>query len=198
MENSGAHQALIFFIGLTLFGLFIAYFAVEKEHLKRYIGTILAAGVISLSLYFFNTMGIPKAIDLAGGSQFVVELQPASEEARITPDDQEQVINVFRNRLDPDGTKNLQITAQGDDRVVIQMPGISDEERAEVKKTILKTAKLEIVLVMQGEYESQTGRQRLLAEAREGRNFTGYKTRPWIRGESRIRRRRESHESESG
>jgi preprotein translocase subunit SecD len=54
-------------------------------------------------------------------------------------------IEVIRNRIDEFGVTEPEITSQGDDRIVIQLPGVKDIERA--KSLIGKTAKLEFRLV---------------------------------------------------
>lgn len=145
-EDKTVHPQSMFWIGLALLAMFVAYFAVENPFKKRMVGTLLAAGVSALALFYFGTYKVDLAIDLAGGSQFVVEIQKSGE-AEITSSDQDDVINTFQKRLDPDGTKNLIISPQGTDRIIIQMPGISEEERKAVEQLILKTAKTDIVLV---------------------------------------------------
>ncbi|MFT5465549.1 MAG: SecD/SecF fusion protein [Verrucomicrobiales bacterium] len=143
---NGPGPISMFSIGLGLFALFIAYFAIENPLKKRIVGTALAAGVTALSLFFFLSLGVDKAIDLAGGSQFVVKIQPRGEQG-VTKEDRSQVRRIFQARLDPDGKRGLTMTSVGSDSLEIQMPGISEAERAEVERTILETAKLEIILI---------------------------------------------------
>lgn len=52
----------------------------------------------------------------------------------------EQSIEVVRRRVDSSGTKEPMIQAQGVDRIILQLPGISDP--AEVKRLLGKTAKM--------------------------------------------------------
>jgi protein-export membrane protein SecD len=54
-------------------------------------------------------------------------------------------IEVIRNRIDEFGVTEPEIISQGTDRIVIQLPGVKDIERA--KELIGKTAKLEFKLV---------------------------------------------------
>ena len=54
-------------------------------------------------------------------------------------------IEVVRNRIDEFGVSEPEIVSQGNDRIVIQLPGVRDIERA--KKLIGKTAKLEFKMV---------------------------------------------------
>jgi protein-export membrane protein SecD len=53
----------------------------------------------------------------------------------------QQSIEVIRRRIDPDGVSEVSITRQGDDRIVVQAPGVSDPEvlRARIGQTALMT-----------------------------------------------------------
>lgn len=57
----------------------------------------------------------------------------------------DQSIEVVRKRIDETGTKEPLIQRQGEDRILVQLPGVSDP--ADVKKMIGKTAKLTFHLV---------------------------------------------------
>lgn len=58
-----------------------------------------------------------------------------------------QAIEIIRNRVDAKGVGEPSITAQGNDRILIQLPGI--ENATETKELINKTAKLEFQMVAQ-------------------------------------------------
>jgi preprotein translocase subunit SecD len=57
----------------------------------------------------------------------------------------EQSIEVVRRRVDESGTKEPIIQRQGDDRIIVQLPGVDDP--AEVKSLIGRTAKMSFRLV---------------------------------------------------
>lgn len=57
----------------------------------------------------------------------------------------DQSIETIRNRIDEFGVSEPSITAQGDDRILIQLPGIKDASSA--KELINKTARLEFRIV---------------------------------------------------
>ena len=59
----------------------------------------------------------------------------------------QQVVEVIRRRIDEFGVSEPVITVQGEDRVLIQLPGVKDSARA--REIIQKTAKLEFRLVNQ-------------------------------------------------
>lgn len=57
----------------------------------------------------------------------------------------EQSIEIVRRRVDESGTREPSIMRQGDERIVVQLPGVSDPER--IKNLLGKTAKLTFRLV---------------------------------------------------
>jgi len=70
----------------------------------------------------------------------------------------EQSIEIIRRRIDETGTREPTIQRQGEDRILVQLPGIKDPER--IKKLLGETAKLTLHLV-----DTTTS----LAAAKEGR-----------------------------
>lgn len=77
-----------------------------------------------------------------------------------------QAIETIRNRIDQYGVAEPSITAQGSDRILIQLPGI--ENSADAKDLINKTAKLDFMLV---DY-SKVDIGALIAEAEKKGNYT--------------------------
>lgn len=57
----------------------------------------------------------------------------------------ERAIETIRNRIDEFGVAEPSITAQGDDRILVQLPGIQDSVNA--KELINKTARLDFMIV---------------------------------------------------
>lgn len=60
----------------------------------------------------------------------------------------EQSIEVIRKRIDETGTKEPTIIRQGDDRIVVQLPGVKDPQH--LKELVGKTAKMTFRLVDEG------------------------------------------------
>lgn len=80
------------------------------------------------------------------GQRFTVSLALKTDEAdRIRRDAVEQALQTIRNRVDEFGVAEPEIRPQGDNRILIQLPGVTDPERA--KKLIGRTAQLEFKLV---------------------------------------------------
>jgi preprotein translocase subunit SecD len=67
------------------------------------------------------------------------------EAKRVEENAVRQAVETIRNRLDPEGVRELDIVAQGEERILIQLPGVEDVERA--KEMIKKVALLEFKLV---------------------------------------------------
>lgn len=61
----------------------------------------------------------------------------------------DQAIETLRNRIDALGVAEPYITAQGSNRILIQIPGVKDEDYQKAKNLIHQTARLEFMLVME-------------------------------------------------
>ncbi len=61
----------------------------------------------------------------------------------MTSSDVQQAIAILERRLNPDANKDLTMQPEGADRIVIQMPGITEEEIKEVRTIIQTVAHLE-------------------------------------------------------
>jgi preprotein translocase subunit SecD len=79
-----------------------------------------------------------------GAGSFVIDL-PDAETKRIKKMAVDQALETIRNRIDQFGVSEPDIRRQGEKRILIQLPGIKDTQRA--KDLIGKTALLEFKLV---------------------------------------------------
>jgi preprotein translocase subunit SecD len=84
-----------------------------------------------------------RAEDAAAG-RLVLALR-AAEVARLRDEFVRQAVETIRNRVDQFGVAEPTITRQGDNRILVQLPGLQDPERA--KALIGRTALLEFKLV---------------------------------------------------
>ncbi|HLP76889.1 MAG TPA: protein translocase subunit SecD, partial [Candidatus Paceibacterota bacterium] len=90
---------------------------------------------------------IKLGIDLAGGTSFLVamdtnQLQTAQTDAALS-----QAVEVLRKRVDKFGVAEPVIQPQGNDRILIQLPGLSEEATENARQSIQKVAFLEFKLV---------------------------------------------------
>ncbi len=78
-------------------------------------------------------------ITTAPNGQFLLTLSTVAMTERATSAVQ-QSIEIVRRRIDATGVVDPQIARQGQDRIVVQLPGVSDPER--IKELLGKTAKM--------------------------------------------------------
>ncbi len=107
-------------------------------------------------------------IDLQGGTEFILELQEDGDKI-IDEAAVQQVMSVLRSRLDENSVTDLTMQPQGERNIIVQMPGISEEERDAIREQLKKTAKLEIALV------HPNSSPRLVSLIREGQIVPGYR-----------------------
>ena len=97
-------------------------------------------------------------LDLQGGMQLLLEVDKSRLSAAEAKDAVERAREIINNRIDQFGVAEPLIQIEGQDRIAVQLPGLTDPERA--KELIGKTALLEFKLVRTAE-EQRTLFQRL-------------------------------------
>ena len=187
-------RLLTFLSGLGLLALFFWYFATDFQRKKRNIGSIIVALIAVFSLLSIIPKGhwgniitgktaiseahnLKGGIDLIGGSSFTLRVQPTIDpegtSVPVTATAVQQAIQTVEKRLNNLGTADLLIVAQGNDRILVQMPGVSPEEASAVREILEKIAKLELKAVHP---ESSALANRLAAEKEADRVLPpGYK-----------------------
>ncbi len=108
---------------------------------------ILILGVLGLSVYFAFPLDkkINLGLDLKGGMHLVLKVDTAHLPEKAKADAVERALEVIRNRIDEFGVREPSIQRQGEDEIVVQLPGVTDRDRA--IDIIGKTALLEFKLV---------------------------------------------------
>lgn len=108
---------------------------------------VLVLAVAGLSAYYALPLNkrINLGLDLQGGMHLLLKIdtQHIPPEARI--DAADRALEVIRNRIDAFGVREPSIQRQGEDEIVIQLPGVTDRQRA--IELIGRTALLEFRLV---------------------------------------------------
>ena len=116
----------------------------ERRTYLILVGLILAAlvGVAALAIPASPVHKEPKlGLDLQGG--LAVTLQAVPPRGRsLTEADLDRSIEIMRNRVDKIGVSEPEIRKQGEDQIVIELPGIKDPGSAAA--LIGKTATLEL------------------------------------------------------
>ena len=141
---------ILFTVGLTLLILFFWYFATEIETRKRNVGTVLLVGICGLcALAIYPPKERLKGgIDIIGGSAFLLRIQPKEDgngnKMPITAEQVDEAIRVIEGRLNSMGTAEPLIARQGEDGILVQMPGVEPEESKRIRETLETVAKLEL------------------------------------------------------
>ncbi|MFH1062633.1 MAG: protein translocase subunit SecD [Candidatus Omnitrophota bacterium] len=88
-------------------------------------------------------------LDLQGGMFLTLQVDMSKLPANIKPDVRNDIVDrtieIIRKRIDQLGVKEPSISRQGADRIIVQLPGVTDRSRA--RKLIGRTAQLEFRLV---------------------------------------------------
>ncbi|WP_411700180.1 protein translocase subunit SecD [Conyzicola sp.] len=100
----------------------------------------LLVGINGAGVAFAGWSWTPKlALDLEGGTQII--LAPQLEDGQeVTPDQLTQAVSIIRDRIDASGVSEAEITTQGDQNVVVSIPGTPDKATLD---RIQSSAKLE-------------------------------------------------------
>jgi len=108
---------------------------------------LLILGVVGLfSFYAFPLdKRINLGLDLKGGMHLLLKVDTSHLQGQAKLDACDRAVEVIRNRIDEFGVRETSIQKQGEDEIVVQLPGVSDRERA--IDIIGKTAMLEFKIV---------------------------------------------------
>jgi SecD/SecF fusion protein len=80
-------------------------------------------------------------LDLQGGLQVVLKARPTGNR-KVTTEDMSRSVDIMRKRVDKLGVAEPDIRTQGSDEIVIDLPGVTDPQRA--LKVIGSTAQLQL------------------------------------------------------
>src|SRR6516162_3855927 len=156
---------LTFFIGLAILVLFGWYFATEGDRSRRILGTVLTIVVTAFCLWstyppfdqkrpdgtVIRRGRIHLGLDLQGGTSFLIRLEPPASadggKRPITKSMVDQAIEAIRKRVDRFGVSEPIITPQGNDRILVQIPGLDAANIQEAREQLSRVAKLEFRLV---------------------------------------------------
>jgi SecD/SecF fusion protein len=133
---------------------------------KLNIKAAVILGVLALCAYFAFPLNkrINLGLDLQGGMHLLLKVDTSHLKGEAKIDAADRAIEVIRNRIDQFGVREPSIQKQGEDEIVVQLPGVTDRERA--LELIGKTALLEFKLV--------SNDQEKLKEAIEGKVPEGF------------------------
>lgn len=100
----------------------------------------LLAGCVALAVTVKPNLGL----DLRGGAQFVFEAE-GTEQTPANAENVDKTLQVLRGRVDALGVAESTLVRQGENRILVELPGVtSDAEAQEAEDRIGTTAKLTI------------------------------------------------------
>jgi SecD/SecF fusion protein len=143
------NPALTFFAGLLLLVLFGWYFATDSGLRKHLLALFLAAMLVAFSI---ATIWPPEnkialGLDIKGGTSFLIKLQQLDKDKPITAGLLDQAVEVIRKRVDYFGGGEPIISPVGQDRILVQIPGLDTAKIQEARGQLSRVAKLEFRLV---------------------------------------------------
>ncbi len=95
-----------------------------------------------------HAKAIKRGLDLQGGMYLVLDIDTKSVEEGTSEDAVKRTLEILRNRIDQFGVSEPDVRQEGTSRIIVQLPGLQDAERA--KRLIGRTARLEFRMVREG------------------------------------------------
>ncbi|MDO8525753.1 MAG: protein translocase subunit SecD [Candidatus Omnitrophota bacterium] len=128
--NRGQQWKLFGILAITIASIWLIWppFSIKDKE-----GAITQKGRINLGL------------DLQGGMHVVLRVDASKVPLETRKDAIDRAMEIIRNRVDQFGVGEMSIQRQGKDNIIVQLPGITDRDRA--LEIIGKTAHLEFKLV---------------------------------------------------
>jgi SecD/SecF fusion protein len=160
----------------------------------------IVVAVLLVSLYSMWPINkkIKLGLDLKGGTSFLLQMDLTKIDVTGRGQAIRQAVEIIRKRIDRFGVAEPVIQPVGENRILVQLPGLEEQKQAEARQTIERTAYLEFRLVHEDNdklvsemlsdprFVTPVGYQKLVhEETREGRpNTRTYfvKVRPELTG----------------
>src|SRR5436189_2331934 len=139
--------ALTFLAGLAILLLFGWYFATDQGLRKRLLAmTLMLLLVVSSIVTIWPPQKkIALGLDIQGGTSFLIRLKGGDKE--VTKAMLDQAVEVIRKRVDYFGAGEPIISPVGQDRILVQIPGLETAKIQEARDQLSRVAKLEFRLV---------------------------------------------------
>ncbi|MFH1995704.1 MAG: protein translocase subunit SecD [Candidatus Omnitrophota bacterium] len=139
-------------VGLIALAIAAVYLILPPFSVYDQSGNVIQKGKINLGL------------DLQGGMHLVLKLDSSKISEESKKDALDRAIEIIRNRVDQFGVSEMSIQKQGADHIIVQMPGITDRDRA--LEIVKRTAHLEFRIVSDD--------VQLVKDALEGKEVEGF------------------------
>jgi protein-export membrane protein SecD len=145
MNRSLRIRAIIVFVVIiaSIYGLYPTFMASRVTDEMR--EEALTNPELQAKIDGWENKAIRRGLDLEGGMYIVLEIDQADLSPAQAQDAMDRVVEILRNRVDQFGVSEPDIKPLGTSRIIVQLPGLQDVERA--KNLIGSTARLEFRLV---------------------------------------------------
>jgi SecD/SecF fusion protein len=139
--------ALTFLAGLAILVLFGWYFATDQGLRKRLLATTLMLVLVVSSIFTIwpPQKKIALGLDIQGGTSFLIRLKGGDKQ--VTKGMLDQAVEVIRKRVDYFGGGEPIISPVGNDRILVQIPGLDPAKIQEARDQLSRVAKLEFRMV---------------------------------------------------
>ena len=129
---------------LVLFGW---YFATDQGLRKRLLALTLTVLLVIFSIVTIwpPEKKIALGLDIQGGTSFLIRLMKGDKD--VTKGMLDQAVEVIRKRVDYFGASEPIISPVGNDRILVQIPGLDTAKIQEARDQLSRVAKLEFRLV---------------------------------------------------
>jgi preprotein translocase subunit SecD len=100
-------------------------------------------------VFVFDTVQrvpLKRGLDLQGGMYLALEVDESKGVITDKADALQRALKVVRNRIDEFGVAEPTVQTVGDNRIIVELPGIDDPERAE--QVVQQAARLEFMITM--------------------------------------------------
>ncbi|MET4780182.1 protein translocase subunit SecD [Glaciihabitans sp. UYNi722] len=113
---------------------------------------VIVAGLTALNggavLWAGGSWAPKLALDLQGGTEIILAPQVANGAAKPTAEQLQQAVSIIRQRIDASGVSEAEINTQGDQNIVVDLPGTPDKSTI---NRIESSAKLEFRAVLKSD-----------------------------------------------
>lgn len=128
---------------------------------------LFALAVIAASVFIAVTVPVRLGLDLRGGTQIVLETR-STETVKADAAATDRALEVLRGRIDALGVAEPSIVRSGDNRIIVELPGVQDPRKA--ADVLGRTAQLSVHSVLGAAAPTDKAKkgERLLADEQTG------------------------------
>ncbi len=156
------------------------------ENVARKVTFVALALIVSLALLLIPDKAFQMGLDLQGGTRLLYRLDVPKEDLKAQPpggrqgaNDLSQYVQIIRNRVDPTGVLEATIRQEGENNIVIELPGTpevgGEQASSKLAEPLSELQKVSMTLVEEGAGKFpegggtvQIGNEKIHYEKRDG------------------------------